>query len=587
MIILGDCRERMAAMEAASVDAVICDPPYGLKFMGREWDHGVPGVPFWAEALRVAKPGAHALIFGGDRTHHRLMVAIEDAGWEIRTCLYWLFGAGFPKSLNVSKAIDKAAGAAREKRLVPTKRGNLPEQAGPIALGASGMHDTSRPVTDAARKWEGWGTALKPAAEIIILARKPLGSTVAACVLAHGTGAINVDGCRIGTTVETWPKSRTWGRPPVPTDGSTGSTGSIPLGRWPANVLLDEEAARMLDEQSGITTSNPNPNPNPNYKNEVFGRGMGGVVSAANQHADSGGASRFFLVVDSHDSSTYNEPCEKTLGATSESQMVAGIESGERTEAGSSISSLNTDGSGNEHADLSRPGTKSTTGTETTLTTGSPISGSLRPRGTTTTISDSARIIEPSEALRGDGVSDAASTDPSTNSSDAPAEPIRATASPVPAKLLRSGERTTESTTTPTCAPIDRPDADLVRFHYTAKASRADREDGLEGMRERPASDRHAMSGLPDARMDHVQARRGAANHHPTVKPTDLMRWLCRLVTPPGGLILDPFAGSGSTGVAAVAEGFRFVGIEQDAEYVAIAERRIANVAPLFASGAE
>ena len=152
----GDCLEVMPTLDADSVDAIISDPPYGLSFMGKAWDHGVPGEVFWREALRVAKPGAHLLAFGGTRTFHRLTVAIEDAGWEIRDCVMWVYGSGFPKSHN----------------------------------------------------GEWGGTALKPAWEPIIVARKPLIGTVAANVLAHGTGGINVDACRVGSTVETWPKTR-------------------------------------------------------------------------------------------------------------------------------------------------------------------------------------------------------------------------------------------------------------------------------------------------------------------------------------------------------------------------------------------
>ena len=150
-VIHADCLDAMRAMPADSVDSIVSDPPYGLAFMGKEWDHGVPGVPFWAEALRVAKPGAHLVAFGGTRTYHRLACAIEDAGWEIRDCLSWLYGSGFPKSHNLDG------------------------------------------------DWQGWGTALKPAWEPIILARKPLVGTVAANVAAHGTGALNVDGCRIAS----------------------------------------------------------------------------------------------------------------------------------------------------------------------------------------------------------------------------------------------------------------------------------------------------------------------------------------------------------------------------------------------------
>ena len=199
-LLAGDCLALMPTLDRESVDAIVTDPPYGLKFMGKQWDHGIPGFAFWREAFHVVKPGAHLVAFGGTRTFHRLTCAIEDAGWEIRDCLSYLYGSGFPKSLDVSKAIDKAAGAVRE-RIRGVRSG---------VVGATFAQDawskefkdsvlSSDPLTDAAKQWDGWGTALKPAWEPIILARKPLVGTVAANVQQHGTGGLNIDGCRIGT----------------------------------------------------------------------------------------------------------------------------------------------------------------------------------------------------------------------------------------------------------------------------------------------------------------------------------------------------------------------------------------------------
>lgn len=431
---LGDCIEVMAAMPADSVDAVVCDPPYGLEFMGKGWDapwrdgdvvadpasvggfqDGNGGNPYsrsrirygrgdgfqqwcetWArEALRVLKPGGHLLAFGGTRTFHRLTCGIEDAGFEIRDCLSWLYGSGFPKSLDVSKAIDKAAGAKRpvvgERKLTGTARivggirGAL-NGTGAERYDEAEMRDSlelTAPATDAAREWQGWGTALKPAWEPCVVARKPLAGTVAENVQAHGTGALNIDGCRIGTTVETWPTSRSFasGISSGYTDGvrrgPTQSTGTAPPGRWPANVTLDERAAAMLDAQSGERTSRP---------------------FAAS-----------------------------TTGASEDRQNVSFAE-----------------------LDYSGRGYEDTGGAS--------------------------------------------------------------------------------------------------RFFYTSKASRADRNTS------------------------------GATNTHPTVKPTDLMRWLVRLVTPPGGVVLDPFAGSGSTLVAARAEGFRAIGIEREEEYAAIIADRLSQL---------
>ncbi len=318
-------------------------------------------------------------------------MALEDAGFEVRDVVTHLFGTGFPKSLDVSKAIDKAAGAERpvigQRKADDIRGGNL----------------NTAPATDAARQWQGFGTSLKPACEFWWLVRKPLGEkTVAANVLKHGTGALNIDGCRIGTTEFIGRNSTVggdqaegWGTKNRNTDGS-------PLGRFPANLVLDEEAAALLDKQSGITQS-------------------GGT---------GGGGKTFHGVV-------YDQPKEKRVP---------------------------------------------------------PNAG---------------------------GAS---------------------------------------------------------RFFYVAKASRADRNSGLEGL---PQSERHTTTGATrpnrPARLgaDPQATPRPEANTHPTVKSTKLMSYLCRLVTPPGGVVLDPFMGSGSTGVAALAEGFRFVGIEAEAAYFAIAKERL------------
>ena len=369
---LGDCLNQMRILDKASIDSIVTDPPYGLSFMGKGWDHGVPGVEFWAEALRVAKPGAHLIAFGGTRTYHRLACAIEDAGWEIRDCVMWVYGSGFPKSHDVSKAIDKAAGAERERI-----RGVRSAVVGATYAGDEWSREfkdsvlSANPITDAARQWSGWGTALKPAWEPIIVARKPLVGTVAENVLEHGTGGINVDGCRVENGGDDLSRKAT------PAKGGKNSSklnGSInddwKKGRWPANLIHDGS-----DEVVGLFPANA-------------------------------GASA-------------------PVKGTEASMASVGAVTGKRDRVPGAF-----------HAD-----------------TGS-----------------------------------------------------------------------------------------AARFFYCAKTSKADREDG---------------------------------NTHPTVKPTDLMRYLCRLVTPPGGIVLDPFMGSGSTGKAALLEGFDFIGIERDPAYFAIAQERV------------
>jgi site-specific DNA-methyltransferase (adenine-specific) len=398
----------MATLDAESVDAIVSDPPYGLSFMGKGWDHGVPGVEFWTEALRVAKPGAHLLAFGGTRTYHRLACAIEDAGWEIRDCVMWVYGSGFPKSHDVSKAIDKAARAEREVVGPKVYAGGHVQNHSGVSHGGSycgfdhsGTTMATAPATDAARQWSGWGTALKPAWEPIIVARKPLVGTVAENVLRYGTGGINVDGCRVEASD---------GRPLIESrsdaannafgDGLNGSrcAGVTTLGRWPANLIHDGSE-------------------------EVVG--LFPVTKSGGQNA------------------------------TSESQP--GYAGG-----------------------WTRPGGK-----------GHHDSGSA------------------------------------------------------------------------------------ARFFYCAKASKADRDEGCEGL---PLRKEGTWGGEEDDLSDGKKKIHPRRNHHPTVKPTALMRYLCRLVTPPGGVVLDPFTGSGSTGKAAIREGFRFIGIEREAEYVDIAKARIAAV---------
>ena len=269
----GDSREVLPLLEPEQFTACVCDPPYHLTqasrrgsprnndpetpfgrtrlgsrgFMGKTWDGGNTAFQpeFWAEVLRVLKPGAMLLAFGGTRTFHRLACAIEDSGCEIRYCLMWLYGSGFPKSLDISKALGKAAGATRE------------------AIGALAKH------------WDGWGSSLKPAWEPIILAMKPLDGTFAENAHVYGVAGLNIDASRIGT-------------------GNDGPRGDDAKGRWPANLLLDEEAGRLLDGQSGVTKSGAMKRHVGPYPGENVTGFLRGDSGPHNQHGDSGGASRFF-----------------------------------------------------------------------------------------------------------------------------------------------------------------------------------------------------------------------------------------------------------------------------------------------------
>jgi DNA modification methylase len=422
MIYNENCIDAMKRLEDNSVDSIVTDPPYGLSFMGKKWDYDVPSTEIWAECLRVLKPGGHLLAFAGTRTQHRMAVRIEDAGFEIRDMIAWVYGSGFPKSLDVSKAIDKAAGAEREvvgqKDVGPDMRGgNFKTSEGRMVA------DITAPTTEAAQQWQGWGTALKPALEPITVARKPLIGTVAANVLEHGTGALNIDGCRVGATVETWPKSRSFraGISSGYTDGidkgKTQSTGKAPDGRWPANLIHDGSDEVLV-----------------------------GFPDAKGQHGD--------------------------LKETGRARPSSG-----------------------RFGDMAPP------------------------------VAHKARIET---------------------------------------------------------------DTSAARFFYCAKASKKDRDEGLEGFEKRVVNitEGHGMGEINTSKGgDGIRENRPRANVHPTVKPTDLMRYLCRLVTPPGGVVLDPFAGSGSTGKAAMLEGFSFIGCELSEEYAAIANARIEAAIPkdLFA----
>jgi DNA modification methylase len=291
----------MKTLEANSVDAIVTDPPYGLEFMGKAWDgFGTPlGFQTWSEqwareAFRVLKPGGHLLAFGGTRMYHRLAAGIEDAGFEIRDTLMWLYGSGFPKSLDVSKAIDKAAGAEREVVGKSTRHGGGKMSGASFQVSAQ-IPDITAPSTEAAKKWQGWGTALKPAVEPIVLARKPLIGTVAENVLTHGTGALNIDASRIDGVPPSVPMPELGVKERITYGFGTG-TGrngemSAASGRWPANILLDEEAAALLDEQSGVSKSGTG---EPSGSGGIWNPSTG--KPAGPQHGDTGGASRFFYV---------------------------------------------------------------------------------------------------------------------------------------------------------------------------------------------------------------------------------------------------------------------------------------------------
>jgi len=291
-IYLGDCLKVMKGFDNSCIDTILTDPPYGLEFMGKNWDKGVPGIPFWKEMIRVAKPGATLLAFGGTRTYHRMACAIEDAGWMIKDCIMWIYGSGFPKSLNIGKAVDKVQGNKRDVVGVSDNdRPNSQVKGGRAfdkAFNKGQEHETIN-LTKGTSEWEGWGTALKPAYEPILVAMKPNEGTYANNAMKWGVGGLNIDGSRIGNKTEIHSKSKEAAKG----KGIYGKWGDVKTekrnyGRFPANVILDEEAGKMLDRQSGEIKSGS--------VNGVYGHNKGFANGAIQQNvkANTGGASRFF-----------------------------------------------------------------------------------------------------------------------------------------------------------------------------------------------------------------------------------------------------------------------------------------------------
>ena len=321
-LMLGNCLDRLKDLDDNSVDSIVTDPPYGIDFMGKKWDYDVPSTEIWEQALRVLKPGGYLLAFAGTRTQHRMAVRIEDAGFEIRDMIAWVYGSGFPKSHNISKSLDKMAGAERE--VISEKKTNSGGMAHisktnaehgfrPNAYTGNSDDKTAQnviqvtaPTTDEAKQWEGWGTALKPALEPITVARKPLEEkTVAANVLKYGTGGINIDESRIATNPDV-DDARLGGNGSWKTDKASANVGNAPTkgndissseqGRFPANLIHDgsEEVAELFPESNSARVGNPNnPKRGTNHTATSYGQGDGKIT---HDFRDNGSAARFFYV---------------------------------------------------------------------------------------------------------------------------------------------------------------------------------------------------------------------------------------------------------------------------------------------------
>lgn len=334
-----DCLEALKNIPDNSIDSVVTDPPYELGFMGRKWDKtGIAyNVDMWKEVLRVLKPGGHLLSFGATKTYHRMACAIEDAGFEIRDCIQWIYGSGMPHGDNISKRIDKMQGAQRGKIRIDASQvrntkvingghgvegGDRPYMQKALEVGYHELDDNN-PVTEDAKKWNGWNTALKPANEPIVVAQKPISEKgYAANVLKYGTGALNIDASRIETTDNLNGGAYAAKSLKKKEDASSYFMGVSkeefvqPIGRWPANVILDEEAAQVLDEQTGLLKSGSfSGKRNKPKKVNVYGD-YKGMIEMPSGYGDSGGASRFFYVAKAHKSEKgdfNNHPTVKPL----------------------------------------------------------------------------------------------------------------------------------------------------------------------------------------------------------------------------------------------------------------------------------
>lgn len=490
----GDALEVLRTMPAESVDAIVTDPPAGIAFMGKEWDRDKGGRDAWiawlgaimTEARRVLKPGGHALVWSLPRTSHWTGMALEDAGFEVRDVIAHLFGSGFPKSLDVSKGVDKLAGAERpiigQHTGVPGMSSDKGWNDGPFSRGEVGM--ITAPATAAAAALQGWGTALKPAREDWWLCRKPFRGSVVKNVLAHGTGAINIDAARVPHANAADLEAHSAGVAAIKERGGTmdnswknssdlsGASDVTPLGRWPAHVLLT--------------------------------------------HADG---------------------CERIGVRRIKAATPWGKNDRPPLFTGDEVSPIHYgDGDGFETVEHWR------------CAEGCPV----------------AMLDEQSGA-----------------SSSLPVKPYtRASHDYYSGSWpdAHGGGYTDEG-------GASRYFTTFAPFIYEPKADKTDREKGCEYL---PKLTGGALTGREDetAGLDSPRAgagrRGGRRNFHPTVKATPLMRWLVRLITPPGGVVLDMFAGSGSTGVACSAEGFRFIGIELDPAYAEIARARILGDAPLL-----
>ena len=664
----GDALELLRSMPDNSVDAVVTDPPYGLSFMGKKWDYDVPATELWAECLRVLKPGGHLLAFAGTRTQHRMAVRIEDAGFEIRDMIAWVYGSGFPKSLDVSKAIAKRAGgdvAARdaisfmrdrreelglsrpefEHLIFGRSDGNvrnwedgisLPKpglwadikramglevtpfdaamERGDEVIGSEGgdfgyqkngaRWDEARviraPVTEAARQWQGWGTALKPSTEPLTFARKPLDlrghclylvqyiTTQICLYAASAKSAEPSSSSSLSASGAEWSASALWTAVErcntpgdlfalmdtlpsglaIPTTLSTALSWLSTLGG-----LLQHESTFTTEPASSLTTDLKTLNCL--LSSSTQSTTIADWIEPSGRWSSAELVASLFNAFDASLKSTLARSAhESAIARAQESYLDAGASPAlepitvARKPLDGTVAenvqqwgtgAINVDGCRVEGAPPSRPqpdlsaARKAITGFDSAQRNGEMSQASGRWP---------ANVIH-------DGSEEVVAGFPDTKGGTA-------------VRRNSGGNTFGGSVPKPPMDDLGYGDSgSAARFFYCAKASRSERNAGLEGVpcKARPLSISQ-WEGQTNGSGNVMGASKPQQNHHPTVKPIALMRYLCRLVTPPGGTVLDPFTGSGTTGIAAKLEGFNFIGCEREAEYVAIATARIAAWEP-------
>ena len=559
MIHHGDCLEVLRTLADNSVDSVVTDPPYGLSFMGKKWDYDVPSVEVWAECLRVLKPGGHLLAFAGTRTQHRMAVRIEDAGFEIRDMIAWVYGSGFPKSLNVAKAIGDE---------------------------------------DAARQWQGWGTALKPALETVTLASKPFPSDMERDTIMSNLSTLEA---------RLWLLSFASAADQSSASNPSGYVEACAIARWTADDVTNtrDDLCGQMDTSLYASALNTSLSIVSSWRNtlaEVWRHGSTSTTETKSSTITDLKTLRFSL--SEITPSTIIRACSLRGGfsanaSTAESHFNASLSLLQ------SIHTLSATAPAMSLGQHERRAVPVSPNLDPCIMARKPVIGTVANNvttwGTGAINVDGGRVVTGEALVR-------PSVDQRDNAvfgaglgSGVQVEPLGR----FPANLIHDGSDEVVGLfpeTGPSSAAArnngahkgNSKGADLphvthghddnggsaARFFYCAKASAEDRDDGCQALPAKSAGQvtggrAEGSAGLSSPRSGAGRRRDETRNIHPTVKPTDLMRYLCRLVTPPGGLVLDPFVGSGSTGRGAVLEGFRFLGIEREAEYVAIARARI------------